>query len=392
MRSCKGIVFGVLLFGSFLLQAREVQVRLFSDQKVQRLAVSPDSANFLLMALDSKGEVLDTIFDVFPKDPNRTFVVSYKSHGVELKLGDEKIGDFRGLLFLGYDERHQFRVTANKKNRVYFGSLKILPQKSELYLINKVDLEHYVAGVVESEAGHVSEFEFYKAQAVLVRTFAIRNMNKHLAEGYNLKDDVSSQVYFSKAHYTNKDLILAAVAATRDTILVNLDCEPVLSVFHANSGGMTVNSEDVWLQPVPELKARVDSFSIGVGSYTWEKRIKADQFFSYFARMFNVKNDEQLQKALLNFDQVERETHFRYNGKSIKLTKVRQDFRLRSTYFSVDLLGDEVVLKGKGYGHGVGMAQDGAIEMSKRGYSYQAILRYYFTQVDFDAMQWVRGV
>lgn len=390
MRSYRGIVLGVLLFGTFLLQAREVQVRLFSDQKVQRFMVSPDSADFLLIALDSKGEILDTIYDLFPKDPNRTFVVSHKPHGLELKLGDEKIGDFRGLLFLGYDSIHQFRITANKKNRAYFGSLKVLPQKSELYIINKVDLEHYVAGVVESEAGHVSELEFYKAQAVLARTFAVRNMNKHLAEGYNLKDDVSSQVYFSKAHYTNKDLILAAVAATRDTVLVNLDCEPVLSVFHANSGGMTVNSEDVWLQAVPELKAREDSFSIGVGSYSWEKRIKADQFFSYFARMFNVKNDEQLQKALLNFDQEQRQTHFRYNGKGLKLTKVRQDFRLRSTYFSVDLEGDEVVLKGKGYGHGVGMAQDGAIEMSKKGYVYKAILRYYFSQVDFDSLQWAK--
>ncbi len=378
-----------LLLGSGLVNAAEIDVRLFSDQKVQRFMVTPDSADFLLLALNKSGEVLDTVYDIFPKDPQRSFVISIQSKRLLLKLGDISLGEFDGLFFGSKDSLHQFRISANRKDRAYFGGLRILPKTNELYIINRVNLEHYVAGVVESEAGHVSELEFYKAQAILARTFAIRNMNKHRADGYNLKDDVTSQVYFSKAHYANKDLILKAVRATKDTVLVTLDCDPVLSVFHANSGGFTVNSEDVWLQAVPELRSREDSFSIGVGSYTWERRIDAEQFFSYFARMFDVKNDEQLQKALLNFDQEERQTHFKYDGKRLKLTKVRHDFRLRSTFFSVDLEGDKVVLKGKGYGHGVGLAQDGAIEMSKQGYAYPSILRHYFTGTDLEHLRFV---
>lgn len=349
--------------------------------------LSTDSSDFLLLALDKEGLVLDTIFDIYQESPNRSFVVSRHGEQVQLKIGDQFLGYFEGLYFEGIDTLHQFRISANRKNRSYFGGLQVKARRGELQVLNHVDLEHYVAGVVESEAGHVTELEFYKAQAILARTFALRNLNKHRAEGYNLKDDVSSQVYFSKAHYTNRALILKAVQATRDTVLVDLNCRPVLSVFHANSGGFTVNSEDVWLKPVPQLRARTDSFSIGVGSYSWQKEVNAERFFSYFARMFGVKNDAELQKALLNFEQSERQKYFEYQGKKLKLTRVRHDFRLRSTFFRCELKEDILILKGKGYGHGVGMSQDGAIEMSKRGYGYKSILHHYFTEIDFESIR-----
>jgi len=379
-------ILGILLIFGFQASALKLKVRLFSDQKVERFIITPDSANFTLLALNEGGEILDTVYDIYQANPSRSFVISRNGGRLQLKLGDQLMGYFEGLYFAGLDTLHQFRITANRKNRSYFGGLQVRPLKGEVQIVNHVDLEQYVAGVVESEAGHVAELEFYKAQAILARTFAIRNINKHRAEGYNLKDDVSSQVYFSKAHYTNRDLILEAVYATRDTILVDLDCDPVLSVFHANSGGHTVNSEDVWLKPVPQLRSRLDTFSIGVGSYTWEKRIDKDRFFNYFASMFGVKNDAELQKALLNFEQSDRQKYFSYKGKNLKLTKVRHDFRLRSTYFRVELDGAEVVLKGKGFGHGVGLSQDGAIEMSHRGFNYKSILHHYYSEIDLEAL------
>ncbi len=367
----------------------DLKVRLFSDKKVQRFVITPDSADFVLLALNKEGELVDTIYDIYQDNPSRSFVVSLKGKRLKLSAGDRHLGTFQGLYFEGIDTLHQFRITANRRNRSYFGGLRVIPKSQEVHIINEVNLEHYVAGVVESEAGHVAELEFFKAQAVLARTFALRNLNKHLAQGYNLKDDVTSQVYFSKAHYTNAEMILQAVAETRDSVLVDIDCKPVLSVFHANSGGQTVNSEDVWLKPVDQLRAQEDSFSIGVGSYSWEKRINAERFFSYFARMFGVKNDSELQKALLNFEQSKRQKNFVYKGKRLKLTKVRQDFRLRSTYFKVELDGDEVVLKGKGYGHGVGLSQDGAIEMSRKGYGYKSILMHYFQEIEFEHFHYI---
>tara|TARA_R110002050_G_scaffold18186_2_gene53246 strand:+ start:1047 stop:2162 length:1116 start_codon:yes stop_codon:yes gene_type:complete len=366
----------------------ELRVRLFSASDVRETIITTDSIDFCLLALDEQGKVIDTIYDVFADDSLRTFYLSNTPQGLSVKRGQRALGVFKTVLFKGLDSLQQFRIRANKKERAYYGDIEIVNQSNHLHLINRVNLELYVAGVVESEAGHVPESEFFKAQAVLARTFALKNLNKHTKEGYNLKDDVSSQVYHSRAHYTHKDLIEKAVALTRDTILVGDDCEPILSVFHANSGGFTVNSEDVWLRSIDYLKAAEDSFSIGVGSYSWTKEISKERYFNYFAKMMGVKNNLEFQKAVLNLHQEGRQSHFSYQGRSLKLTKVRNDFRLKSTYFRAEIKDDKVILNGFGFGHGVGLSQDGAIAMSKKGYSYKEILCFYFQSVDLESLQY----
>mgnify|MGYP006954757300 FL=1 len=74
----------------------------------------------------------------------------------------------------------------------------------------------------------------------------------------------------------------------------------------------------------------------------------------------------------------QREPWFVYNGKKVKMRNVRTKFRLRSSFFSVSDLGEYVLLKGKGFGHGVGLSQQGAMEMAREGKSYQEILLFYF--------------
>jgi stage II sporulation protein D len=376
----------LLFVFSNAVQALDLRVRLFSVTDVQETIITTDDIDFCLLALDEEGSIIDTIYDVFAADSLRTFYLANTAEGIKLKRGQHDLGIYQKLLFKGLDSLQQFRIIVNKKERVYYGDIEIENRSSKLFLINRVNLELYVAGVVESEAGHVPELEFYKAQAVLARTFALRNLKKHAKEGYNLKDDVSSQVYHSKAHFIHKDLIEKAVALTRDTILVSSDCQPILSVFHANSGGYTVNSEDVWLRPIDYLKASKDSFSIDVGSYRWTKEFSKEKYFSYYARMLGVKNDVELQKAVLNLHQDGRDSHFRFNGKSLKLTKVRNDFRLKSTYFKGEIKGDSIILNGFGFGHGVGLSQDGAIAMSKSGFTYSDILRFYFQMVELESL------
>ena len=386
MGTLRGRLICILLLFSTVIQALDLRVRLFSASEVNETIITTDSVDFSLLALDSEGQVIDTIYDVFAADSLRTFYLSSTPQGLALKRGKHSLGHYNRLLFKGLDSLQQFRIRANKRERAYYGDIEIELRGNRLYLINRVNLELYVAGVVESEAGHVPELEFFKAQAVLARTFALKSISKHAQDGYNLKDDVSSQVYHSRAHYTHKDLIERAVALTRDTILVSTDCEPILSVFHANSGGFTVSSEDVWLRAIDYLKSANDSFSIGVGSYSWTKEINKERYFKYFSKMMGVKNNLQFQKALLNLHQDARESHFKYQGRSLKLTKVRHDFKLKSTYFKAEIKADKIVLHGFGYGHGVGLSQDGAIAMSKKGFSYQDILSFYFQSVELESL------
>ena len=384
----------VLLLGAGMVTGqndRTVRVRLFARYNLKQVSLSLDTSRYYVLAMNQKNRLIDTVYDVFPGDSLRTYYLRYGARGIRLSRGPEYLGTYERLQFLSKDPRRQFRISSHGQNRSYFGNLHFWEEASELMVVNEVALPRYVAAVVESEAGHVGLPEFFKAQAVLARTYAMRRRDRFQEQGYDLTDGVSSQVYRNKAHYTYAAQINAAVEATRDTILLLEEDEPILSVFHANSGGYTLNSEDVWLEPVPYLRSRSDSFSVGGDSYRWERRITTERFFRYFADRLGVKNNLDLQKALLNFDQRERRSHFRYQGRSLKLTEFRRDFGLRSTYFQVEKEGAYIILKGWGYGHGVGLSQDGAIEMARQGYSYRAILRFYYAEVKLGTIEQLRS-
>mgnify|MGYP000533646853 CR=1 FL=1 len=383
------IVVVLLLFVSLASQAVDIKVRLFSTISFSEVTVIPDTGAYFLVALDKRLKTVDTILDIFSEEGQRNLKFSKVGNRVLVKKADEDLGRYDALVVVSKHPDKEFRIIAKGKYRVYHGDLRLRVFDGSLQVVNIVDLEDYVGGVVESEGGKDLHPEYFKAQAVLARTFALKNWNKHARDGYNLKDDVSSQVYFSKAHYTHKEAILAAVNSTKDTLLVTHICDPVLGVFHANSGGCTVGADHAWQNSIEYLVSRPDSFSVGIGSYEWEKEVSKDEFYGYLSRKMGVSNDLRFQKAVLNFDQKgERQAYFRYAGKKLKLTAIRHKFRLRSTYFHIaEVRGNKLLLKGNGYGHGVGLSQDGAMEMDRRGYNYREILHFYFSQTELESLQ-----
>ncbi len=368
--------------------ALDIKVRLFSTHSLSEVNVTPDTSAYFLIALDKKLRPIDTILDIYQEEKERKLSIAKSGNDVKVRRGDKDYGTYSGLLIISKNHNRQFRIDAARKYRAYYGDLRLRVYGGELQVVNIVDLEMYVGGVVESEGGHLLNPEYFKAQAVLARTFALKNWNKHASEGYNLKDDVSSQVYFSKARYQYNDAIREAVECTKDTVLVTALCQPILGVFHANSGGQTVGAQDAWRETIGYLGPRQDSFSHGVGSYSWEKTVDKKSFYAFIASSLGVPNDVRLQKAILNFDQTKgRKAYFEYDGKKLKLTRIRFKFNLRSTFFKVDDKGAELLITGYGYGHGVGLSQDGAMEMDRRGYNYREILHFYYDEVDLESIQ-----
>ena len=82
---------------------------------------------------------------------------------------------------------------------------------------------------------------------------------------------------------------------------------------------------------------------------------------------------------IINFKQENRKTFFIHPSFGIPLRDIRSQFGLKSTYFNTEQVGDKILFKGKGFGHGVGLCQEGAMNMIKRGYKYPDVLKYYFT-------------
>jgi stage II sporulation protein D len=85
--------------------------------------------------------------------------------------------------------------------------------------------------------------------------------------------------------------------------------------------------------------------------------------------------------SLLNFSQLTRLNEYRVDTFSIPLRQLRTDLNLRSTWFSVMVKEDSVILNGRGYGHGVGLCQEGAMTMAEKGFDYKQIVSYYYKGV-----------
>src|SRR5690606_24628586 len=81
------------------------------------------------------------------------------------------------------------------------------------------------------------------------------------------------------------------------------------------------------------------------------------------------------------FIQDERKAFYLHPSLGIPLRDLREKFNLKSTFFSTSLVGDEIVIKGRGFGHGVGLCQEGAMNMARAGYSYEQIALFYFCNV-----------
>jgi stage II sporulation protein D len=261
--------------------------------------------------------------------------------------------------------------------RIYDDDIFITADKGKLKLINRVAIEKYIAGVVQSESGFLRHHVYYQVQATIARTYALKNIKRHENQGFNLCDNVHCQAYYGRTGYNP---IIEAVNDSRGTVIVDSDSMPVNTVYHANCGGETINSEDLWPQPLAYLRSVKDTFCIASNGALWERRVNKNDFFKFIEANFKMKLSNQEKDSLISFVQDSRKLYLDINNK-IHLRHIRENFKLRSTYFSIVVDNDSLVFKGKGFGHGVGLCQEGAMKMAEYGYSKNQIINFYYQGV-----------
>lgn len=267
---------------------------------------------------------------------------------------------------------------ASARTRPYPDNLVVRHRKGKLVLINELDLEKYVGGVVESEAGGKRTLEFYKAQAVISRTYALRNKARHEKEGFHLCDQVHCQVFKGSSRFEPK--VAEAALATADLVIVDSEIELITAAFHANCGGETVSSEYVWSKPLPYLVSRKDTFCLTQPSSHWEKRMPSADWLAYLEKKSALSDPAAGMHDSTWYPQ-KKTQYLEVDSMSIPLKDIRSDLGLRSCWFSVLEEGDEIVLVGRGFGHGVGLCQQGGIRMGEVGWDFRRILHYYYSDV-----------
>ncbi len=307
---------------------------------------------------------------------------------------------------------------------------------SDMTVINVLPLQEYLYGVVPGEIESYSHIEALKAQAVAARTYTVNNMNKYKENGFNLCNTTWSQVY--KGYSAETESTNRAVDETKGQIVLYND-KPAQVFYFSSSGGQTEDVKNVWGSDFPYLSSVEDKYESGKSwNYNWTKTLTAEEIKK---RLISKGKDvgEVTGIDILKTSGAGRPVELVISGTKsqavFKNAATRDIFGLPSQMYTIESssgkdnsisirsatsevsakpLGElnvmsasgEMVLdagkglsvagrdgktitvssqssdsytfSGRGWGHAIGMSQEGAKGMANEGFTYDEILTHYF--------------
>lgn len=286
----------------------------------------------------------------------------------------------------------------------YRGMMKVLPNGQMAQVVNIVYIEDYLRGVVPPEIGERAdnEIEAIKAQAIAARTYAMAHLQQYKGAPYDLKASIIDQVY--EGVRVENELVNKAIDRTTGMVLFYRD-QYVNAYYHSTCGGMTEDISSVWDRAeVPYLKPVSDNGACSWSKYyNWAEvfseaqlRGRIEQYLSQdrgrdlrLGSIRDIKITERTPGGRIGRMAVETENDvFRFFRDRIRWVIGRTsnpDLILPSNRFDVDIRRDvsgnmiSVTFRGRGYGHGVGMCQCGAIGLARQGWECADILSLYYT-------------
>lgn len=248
--------------------------------------------------------------------------------------------------------------------------------------IYKVPFEEYIKGVLAGEMPTDFELEALKAQAVAARSYVLIQASKNEDKDYDVVNTVDNQVYLSdeelkekwKDKYVSKiNKIKKAVTETKGEYL-SYEGEVVEALFFSTSTGKTENSEEVFSSKVPYLRSVVSAWDEASPVYEDTNSFELSDFY----QKLGLEYSDKINYEVLETTSTGRVKKIKINGTEFNGRDVATKLKLRSNYFSINQNGTKVTIATKGFGHGVGMSQYGALGMAKEGYTYDKILKYYY--------------
>lgn len=283
--------------------------------------------------------------------------------------------------------------------RWFRGKARLVPSPKGLIAVNHVDMESYLYSVVASEMPPSWPQESLKAQAVAARSYVLKQRDRTANTVYDIGDDTRWQVYKGVEAETNTTQ--AAVKATSGQVMT-YQGNIIEAVFHSASGGHTENSEDVWTQKVPYLRAVAD-YDQSAPVYSWSESFSPDTLGQKLGvgRVLRLSVVESSPQGRIRRIKVEGES----NQRVMTGEQMRNALGLRSSLFKItpqkvitqpDAAGKSIAapqsfqIEGRGFGHGLGMSQYGAQALATQGWTYGQILTHYYKGATLSRIQVTR--
>ena len=357
----------LVYFAASVVAHGQIKIRLFSSQTPETVVFAITAGEYVLKGYSDGPQI-------FRK--NDLIVISKYDGRIAVKPRNSPGFVTDSLHLTAGSESSTFSLRTNGSDPVrqyYKGDFSCFPDLETLVLINNIDVESYIAGVVRAEGGINKHKEYFKTQAIIARTYLYSHLDKHLHDNYNVCDNTHCQAFNG---ITSDSVINSASLETRGMVILDKDSALIISAFHSNCGGMTVASKDVWITDLPYLRSITDPHCLNSRNATWEKKIGFSEWIDYLKSSGYTGKENDL--SLLSFYQNKRWVDYKAGSFTMPFEKIRDDLKLRSSYFSVIAAKDSVTFRGKGYGHGVGLCQEGAMEMAVKGSTYQQIIEFYY--------------
>ncbi|HYX31414.1 MAG TPA: SpoIID/LytB domain-containing protein [Pyrinomonadaceae bacterium] len=263
--------------------------------------------------------------------------------------------------------------------------------------IEELSLEDYVLGVVRAEGTMEDQPAALKALAIAIRTYALKNIGRHAKDGYDFCSTTHCQRFVGapasvqvRVHPARDDLLIEAVRATAGQVLFDDRGEIIDSYFGASCGGETANIGTLWgINPPEYLRGVRDEYCESGPHATWTdtisrgdllRALQSDSRTDVGSRLDNITISKRDETGRAEFITLEGERRKTVRGWDFKIIvgRVLGWNVLKSSRFEVSRSGSNFVFHGRGFGHGLGLCQEGAHAMAARGANYQKILEKYF--------------
>lgn len=265
----------------------------------------------------------------------------------------------------------------------YYGNFIITASNSKLKVINILDVETYLLSVLSFEIPNSFPMEALKAQAIISRTYAYKNISRNKKE-FDVYSDTRSQVYEGIAN-KNIDNITKAVKETKDIIITHNN-KVIDALFHSYSGGYTASAKEVYGNDLEYLQSVEDKFSnyVPENILTWR----------YIITKENLEKEVgfEIEEIELDYSNSNRVTNIIFFNKEKNLKKeysgveFRRKFSIngiKSTSYTIHKEEKEYVVIGSGFGHGVGFSQWSSKAMAlDYNMNYEEIIKYFYKNVE----------